>query len=544
MPRVNFAILVLLLGTSVVAAAEPLRDVIDREVAKAWAEKGLEPAARSTDAVFLRRVHLDLVGTIPTHDEAVAFLDDTSPDKREKLIDRLLADPRFGRKQGDEWDMVLFGRNPAGYDTRDRPGFQKWIAERFNDNTPYDVWAAAVLKAEGNSADHGAPLFLVQYDRRPLDAAVAVSKIFLGVQLECARCHDHPFEDYTQLDFYGMAAFYERLRKVDLGTTRVGVHTNVKKIVVGERNTGEVLFSGAATDQTPGKKGEAVAPKFMQGDVLEEPELPEGVEDPKSFPAKKVPPAPHFSRKDALADWITSPENPWFAKAVANRIWAQYMGRGLVDPVDNLAPSNPPSHPELLDALAAGLIEHDFDLKWFIREITSSRTYQLGHTGSVVDARPRWFERARTRPLSAEELADAWRVATDYLSVRPDAAQRVEKNRFDPLTSGFVLRFFGKPNNGVGDFQGGLSEHLYFNNGQVTSLISTSKGGLYDRLAGSEEPWEQRVERLFLTVLSRRPKPAETERFVAHLAAEDDQQDRLREAIWALMTCSEFRFNH
>lgn len=524
--------------------AEPLRDVIDREVEKAWKENGITPAEPSTDAVFLRRVYLDLVGTIPTYDEAIAFLDDTDPEKRAKLVDRLLDDPRFGRKQGDEWDLVLFTRNPAGYDTRERPGFEKWIAERFNENTPYDEWARSILKAEGNTAEHGPSMYLLQYERRPLDAAVSVSKIFLGVQLECARCHDHPFEDYTQLDFYGMAAFYERLRKVELGTTDVGVHKGVKKIVLGEMNTGEVLFSGPATDQTPGKKGDAVAPKFMQGDALDEPPLPEGTTDPKSFPAKKLPPAPHFSRKDALADWITSPDNPWFAKAVANRIWGQFIGRGLVDPVDNLAPSNPPSHPELLEALANGLVEHDFDLKWYIREIVNSRTYQLGHGGEVEEARPRWFERARTRPLSAEELVDAWRVATDYVAARSDAEERIAKNRFDPLTSGYALRFFGRPNNGVGDFQGGLSEHLYLNNGQIGSLVSTAKGGLHDQVMTSEEPWEQRVDRLFVAILSRRPDSAERERFVAHLTATDDARDPLREAMWVLMTCSEFRFNH
>jgi hypothetical protein len=275
-----------------------------------------------------------------------------------------------------------------------------------------------------------------------------------------------------------------------------------------------------------------------------EPELPEDVKDPRNFPAGKMPPKPKFSRKEQLAEWITSPDNPYFARAVANRIWGQFMGKGIVDPVDNLSDDNPASHPELLVALAKELVEHDFDLKWLIREIVNSKPYQLASSGPVENAKPDWFERARYRPLSAEELVESWVVATDYDDVL-EASGKKPKSRFDlggPWV--YMIKYFGKPNDGVGNFQGGIHEHFYLNNGEIHQLISEGKGSLFETLSKSEEPWEKRVERMYLGILSRRPNSEETKQFTEHLKAEDESRNRLKEAIWALMTCSEFRLNH
>jgi hypothetical protein len=315
-------------------------------------------------------------------------------------------------------------------------------------------------------------------------------------------------------------------------------------LVVGEKNRGEIEFTGPASESEPGKKGEPVPAKFLLASALAEPELPEDLQDPRNFPSGKVPPKPRFSRKDALADWVASRDNPYFARATANRVWAQFMGRGLVHPVDNMSESNPASHEALLAALAAALVEHDFDLKWFIRELLNSDAYQLASTGPTEAERPEWFERARVRPLSAEELTSAWRVATSYVQADPKAAERIKQERYYPLTSGYVLSFFGKPANGVGDFQGGLHEHLYLNNGQLGQLISNNNGGLLMEMAEGEGAWPARVERLYLAILSRRPTAEETQHFAEYFAAEETPHERVRDAIWALMTSSEFRFNH
>ncbi len=519
---------------------EQLRDVIDSRVTAAWKKHEVTPAEPATDAEFLRRVYLDLLGIIPTYEETTAFLADESADKRQKLIARLLEHPRFGLHQADVWDMVYFGRNPPGFGTRDRDGFKTWLKEQFEKNVPYNVWAGAILRAEGNTVEDGAPMFYVQYKDAPEDATEAITRKFLGVQLQCARCHDHPFDQWSQLDFYGTAAFLARLKVVNVG--KKGKET---AYAIGEKNLGEVMFSGPVQQDEVGKKGQPVAPRFLLGEALAEPELPDDFKEDRDFKSGKMPAKPKFSRKDAFADWITSPQNPYFARAAANRIWAQFMGKGLVDPVDNLSPDNPPSHPELLDALTQSLVEHNFDLKWFITEIVSSRTYQLSAAGSSDAAKPQWFERARYRPLSAEELLESWVRASGYDKVL-EASKQTSKERLNyrGVTWGYMVQFFGAPNDGEGVFKGGMSEHLYLNNGQVHQLISDRPGSLHEALAKSDAPWEDRIEQLYLQVLSRRPTPAETKKFTAFLSADDDPKRRLNDAIWTLMTCSEFRFNH
>jgi hypothetical protein len=249
-----------------------------------------------------------------------------------------------------------------------------------------------------------------------------------------------------------------------------------------------------------------------------------------------MPPKPKFSRKDALADWATKPENPFFAKAVANRVWAQFMGRGLIHPVDNMSASNKPSHPELLDALTKELVARKFDLKWFIRELVNSDTYQLSGRGTG-EPMPEWFQHARSRPLSAEELVESWQVATGYLAA--ESSKKSENDRFRPLGSSYTIQFFGNPTTGTGDFQGGLREHLYLNNGPLGQMISV-KGGLSEFVGDTKKPVADRVERLFLTTLNRRPAAEEVAKFSDYLNAGNSPAD----AVWALITCSEFRFNH
>lgn len=529
-----------ILAPAVVAIADgPLRQTIDRHIAAGWAKNKVTPAEPATDAEFLRRVTLDLLGRIPTYEETVAFLDDKDPQKREKLIDKLLAHPRYGVHMADVWDQIYFGRNPPGYMTDKRGAFKDWLRKRFAKNTPYDVWVRELLKAEGDTAGDGPAMFYVQYKNRPEDATEAITQKFLGVQLQCARCHDHPYDEWKQTDFYGIAAFIARLRVVTLKRKNRMVN-----FAIGEKNTGDVLFTGPAIDQQPGQKGKPIAPKFLGGDKLKEPKLPKGFKDPRRFPNNKMPPKPKFSRKDALAEWITDAKNPWFARAAVNRVWAQFLGKGIVHPIDNLSKTNPPSHPELLEELTKSFIAHKFDLRYLIREILNSRAYQLSSAGAATNEKPLWYERARYRPLSAEELYESWVLAAGYKESRPRNRNNDDRFNSRAITWGYMRSYFGKPTDGVGNFQGGMHEHLYMNNGQVHSLISRRDGSLFAAIAKSKAPWEKRVERLFLQVLSRRPSPEDTKKFVAHLSAKDNADDRLHEAIWTLMTCGEFRFNH
>jgi hypothetical protein len=459
------------------------------------------------------------------------FLADSDAAKRTKLIEQLLADPRYGTHQADVWDLAMFGRNPLNGDaTRKRDSFRKWLGEQFAKNAPYDHLVRDLLLAE----QPGSEMFLVQFRSQPEEATVAVTKLFLGMQLQCARCHDHPFEGWSQKDFYGMAGFFVRLVVAESGSGEA------RKFMVGEKSTGEVLFSGAAKDQKPGKKGDPVKPKFLGGGELDEPAAPKDFKEPEIKPNQK-PPKPAFSRKEKLAAWVTKADNPYLAKAAVNRVWAQFLGRGIVHPVDDLGGKVPPSHPELLETMTKQFIDHQFDLKWLIRELVNSDVYQLDAKGPSKEALPRWFERARVRSLSAEELLASIRVATGF-----DASATKPDERLPGAMTEYATRFFGEPTNGQGEFQGSLSEHLFLNNsGELRQVIRARKGNLADIVTTSKDPWEQRIERLFLAVLSRPPRAEETKRFEQHLTSDPKATPALvEEAIWVLMNSAEFRFHH
>jgi hypothetical protein len=277
-----------------------------------------------------------------------------------------------------------------------------------------------------------------------------------------------------------------------------------------------------------------VKPKFLGGAPLDEPALPAGFKEPDVKPPVKSLPKPLFSRKEKLAEWATARTNPYLAKAAVNRIWAQFMGRGIVHPVDSFLEDNKPALPGLLDALTQQFIEHKFDLKWLIGEIVSSDTYQLAATGPVKDALPKHFERARIRPLTAEEILAVLKTAGG------DPEQKSEG-----VTETYFVRYFGEPLTGQGEFQGSLSEHLFLNNSDVVrGFIKRKKGNLADTINSSAEPWEQRVDRMFLSVLTRLPHDSERQKFVSYLTSDPKAESVVEEAIWVLANTSEFRFNH
>jgi hypothetical protein len=536
----------LLYGSSILAAltvalpvwAEtPLRRVIDAEVKAAWQRQKITPAGRAGDAAFIRRTYIDLVGTIPTLDETRHFLRDTALDKRSRLIDRLLEDPRYATHMADIWLPILISRNPTHPEVQQRHSvLYRWLTDKFAKNEPYDRWVRELLQGEGNSAENGPPLFYIQFNGRLEETSVLVSRIFLGTQIQCAQCHDHPMEKWTQLDFYGMAGFFARLSVADGGVVK-----GQRRLVIAEKSIGEVRFMGPVAKQRPGQKGTPVPPRFLGGDVLKEPALPKDFKEPM-VKAGQAPPKPLFSRKEKLVGWLTAADNPYFPRAIANRLWGQFMVRGLFHPVDNLQDSRPASLPHLFKALHEGLVRHKFDLKWFIRELVNSETYQLAMgKGTGAD----WYAQRRLRPLSAEEMLAVLRQATGF-----DAAARAsgkpDEAKLPFLLVRDVLRELGDPVDGRGEFQGSLSERLFMNNSHdLRQVIRRRKGNLMDALLSSKDPWEKRVDQLYLTVLSRPPRDEERKRFVKYLTADPKNPEPVvEEAIWALLASSEFRFNH
>jgi hypothetical protein len=403
------------------------------------------------------------------------------------------------------------------------------LTGKFAKNEPLDRWVRALLLAE----EEGSELFYAAYQNKPEDLTETFSRVFLGTQLQCARCHDHPYTDLKQRDFYGMAGFFVRLVVMDQGTSGSG-EKQVKKFKIGEKGSGDVLFAGNMKEAKAGKKGEPVKPAFLRGVALEEPPLPAGYKEPEFKTGTKTFPKPEFSRKEKLAEWATAAANPFFARAAVNRAWGQFMGRGIVHPVDDFEADNKPALPALLDTLTQQFVAHQFDLKWLIGELVRSETYQLASTGPAKEALPKFHERARLRPLSAEEILAALKT------IGGDPVAKTEG-----VTESYFVRFFGEPTNGQGDFQGRLSEHLFLNNSDnVRAFLRRKKGNFADALLTATEPWEARVDRMFLAVLSRLPSAAECAKFAAYLQSDAKPEPLVEEALWVLVNTSEFRFNH
>jgi hypothetical protein len=516
---------------------ERLRDTIDREIKAGWAKEKITAPIQSSDSVFLRRVYLDLVGMIPTYEETTAFLKDPDPKKREKLIDKLLADPRFARQQAHVWDLAMLGRNAklvegtVGHRNRER--FRQWLAKQFESNEPWDRIATKILRAE----EDGSQLFFAVNSGTD-EMVTAVSRVFLATQIQCAKCHDHPYEPWTQKDYHGMAAFFVRTMVVEVPGKPEITNQKGKQYLVGEKAIGEALFATEEIDpKTKKKQSIPIKPKFLSGAALTEPESPKDHVEPKLKPGE-VPPKPAFSRRERFSEWMTAKDNPYFARAAVNRVWAQFMGRGFVHPVDDFNSQNPPSHPELLKAIEKEFVAHKFDLKWLVREIVSSEAYQTTDLGSVTDAMPKHYERARIRPLSVEELTASLHLAT---GLGLESALKAEP-------SSQMLQYLGQPTDGQGRFQGSLSEHLFLHNGDlIRGLCRPNKGNLSEKLLVGSEDWNAKVERMFLSVLSRPPTSEEKERFVKYLSADPKDAklaaQRMEEAMWVLVSCSEFRFN-
>lgn len=514
-----------------------LRDVIDREINAGWAKEKIAPPLRSSDAAFLRRVHLDLVGMIPTADETTTFLADTDPKKRDKLIDKLLADPRFARQQSHVWDLAMLGRHTKLVDGtvghRNRERFRQWLARQFAASEPVDRIAAKILRAE----EDGSQLFLAANGGTD-EMVTAVSRFFLATQIQCAKCHDHPFEPWTQKDYHGLAAYFVRTMTVEVPGKPEVTNQKGKQYLVGEKATGEALFATEEIDpKTKKKQTIPIKPKFLNGATLVEPEAPKVSAEPKLKPGE-VPPKPAFSRREKFVEWMTAKDNPYFARAAVNRVWAQYMGRGFVHPVDDFNSSNKPAFPELLRVMETQFVAHKFDLKWLVQEIVTSDAYQATDLGSVADALPVHYERARIRPLSVEELTASLHIAT---GLGLESALKAEP-------SSQLLQYLGQPTDGQGRFQGSLSEHLFLHNGDlIRGLCRPNKGNLPDKLLVSSDDWGKKVERMFLSVLSRPPTTEEADRFVRYLSADTKDAkaaaQRMEDVMWVLVSCSEFRFN-
>jgi hypothetical protein len=513
------AVAIVLCGRATARAAETVPDevaqlatAIDEHIEAAWQNEGIQPTPLTDDCEFLRRIFLDLSGRIPSVGEVRIFLADTAPDKRRRIVDRLLESPAYFTNSTVKWRNVLIPPVNADFQTRFRlPQFDAWLRQKLVLRTAHDKLATELLNVPVKvNSPVAADLFYRARDAAPENLAAASSRIFLGVRLECAQCHDHPFAHWKRDEFWSLAAFFAGVRGQQFGP--LTEDTAVRTIAIPDA-------------------GRTVEAQFLDG---RRPDWRDQSEP-----------------RQALANWITARENPYFARAAVNRVWADLMGRGIVDPPDDFDAANPPSHPELLDKLASEFAAHGYDVNFLIRAITASRVYQL--TSGQTDSRqsdPRWFARRAVRRLTADQLIDSLLQAAGQVeegSFR-DREQRLDSPRLR------LREMFDQPGECAANSQATILQALAMMNGELVDSATSGKH-CATLTAVTESPFfteAERIEVLFLATLSRTPRAPEARRMIAHLElrANPEQSDSdarsaaFADIFWALLNSSEFAVNH
>jgi len=502
---------------------------IDEHIFKKLTLLGLPPSAPADDATFLRRVTVDIAGRLPTAEESRAFLADQIPDKRAKTVDRLLDSPDYAAYFAQKWAGIL--RNKRAKDTYQRGtyAFHDWLRSGLLENRPYDAIVTDLLTASGEIGQNPeVAWFRAVKDQK--EQMQDIAQVFLGIRMQCAQCHHHPYEKWSQDDYYGFAAFLSNVGRKP-----------------GEQPDEEIVFHkrGNATMQNPNTQA-VLKPKPLGSDPLD-------------LPASEDP-------REALAAWMTSPENPWFAKMVVNRYWKHFFSLGLVEPEDDMRVTNPASHPELLDALAADFAKSGFDLKQLVRTLTNSRTYQLSavpNEHNLADTQN--FSRYYPKRLQAEVLLDSINFVSksgDTFKNQPSGVRAVflPDDKFNE--DSFFLSVFGRPEmdsacecERVADANLAQSLHL-INSETIQAKLGGDAGRAAALAAAKDRPDAERLTELYLHALARDPRPAELTAAGAHLgkkraAAGTDaaalakaEREAFEDILWALVNTKEFLFNH
>jgi hypothetical protein len=537
----------------------PLHEFIDEHIATRWKTQGLKPAKMAADAEFLRRVCLDLTGIIPTSDAARTFLDDDSPEKRQKLIDQLLDSPEYAMHMARVVDVMLIERRIAtirSYDVTTEK-WREYLAASFAENKPWDQLVREILSSDGTDPITGpAAKFYLSRSVKPDLLTRDVGRLFLGMDLQCAQCHDDPrYEDYKQADYFGIHAF--------LGRLSLFHDKETKQTLLAEKAEGKVTFTSVFT----GTKGET-NPRLPGGERILDPEL-QKAEQYKVAPASGVRAVPKYSRRLQLARQLPRRETTGFSLNIVNRLWAHMLGRGLVEPLDLRHAKNPPSHPELLDLLARRFETMNYDIKALLRELALSRTYQqaslLPKDVSRLPANS--FAVAPLRALSPEQLAWSLLQANGRLSAHLQATDRRLKeedpqhydtlrhtwkwkktayNKFERDVNSTALVFAVMPGNPEGSFAPTVDQALFLLNGdKLLAALKPDSGTLIDRLVKQESP-DNVAEELSLSIFSRRPSTDEIAE-VRNLLTEDSKDKRvesIRQLVWGKLLSAEFRLNH
>jgi hypothetical protein len=493
----------------------PANNYIDELVGEKLHKLRIEPSELCSDEVFIRRAFLDITATLPTAEEYAAFMADESPDKRDKLVDDLLSRKAFTELWVMKWAELLQIRTDDvnGVSYKATLLYYNWLEQRIANNVPFNQIVRELLSARGGTFTNPSTNYY-QIERDTLKVTENVAQVFMGMRIQCAQCHNHPFDRWTMDDYYSFAAFF----------TQVG-----RKKAEDPRET--IVFNNNSGEMKNPVDDRVMTPKFLGGDT---PEMKRW-ED----------------RREVLADWLASPDNPYFARNLANMVWAHFYGVGIIEPVDDVRISNPASNPQLLDALAAKFTEYNYDFKQLVRDICTSRTYQLASRTNETNAGDTLnFSHARIRRVRAETLLDIISQVTatkNKFQGLPLGARAVQIA--DGNVSNYFLTTFGRATRETVcscevKVEPNLSQALHLLNGDVTQK-RIIEGGLIKQWLDAEQTPPQIIESLYVATLSRKPTEKEMTDLAAAIAAESDNaQQVLEDIFWALLNSKEFIFNH
>ena len=493
---------------------------VDRHLFAQWRKLGIVPSSPTDDATFLRRASVDICGTLPTRDEVTEYLNDTSPDKRERLIGRLLNRPEYASYFTLKWADILQNRG-AGYATsKQRAGttlFASWIRDSVESNKPYDQFVSEILTATG-SQNENPPAIWYRTVRKSPEYVESVAQAFLGVRVQCAQCHHHPTERWSQSDYYGLAAVFSQVGRKG-GFADAEVPTDE---IIYLKETGEVVHP---------RTGEVLKPQPLGG-------------TPFAIGLQDDP-------RESLARWMTHADNPFFARTMVNRLWAHFLGRGIVHPIDDARSTNPPSNPELLDALANDFIASGYDVKHLIRTITNSYAYRLDSApepGNAGDTQT--FARFYARRLPAEVILDGISQVLEVPTVFPGVPAGTRAIQLpDENVAAHFLDVFGRPARMSAcecervDAPA-LTQALELVNSAEIQRKLTEASGYAQQLAGRDLPNDAVAEEIFVRVFARNPRPEELKAASEYLAGQSDRAEACRSLLWSLLATNEFLFNH
>jgi hypothetical protein len=493
---------------------------IDRHVSTKLKMMSIQPSELCTDQEFIRRAYLDVCGILPTAEETKTFLASGEKDKCARLIDRLLERPEYADFWTLKWCDVLRSDRKT-IQVKGTFVYQNWLRDRIAGNTPFNQIVRDLLTSSGSTfANPPANFYRIAAD--PQNLAETTAQLFFGIRMQCAKCHNHPFEKWTQDDYYGMAAFFARVKGKKDPSDPGAAPPNAGAELIYLDRTGEVMQP---------RSGKAMPPKFMGGPV--------------------APVHSGQDRRQVLADWLISPKNPFFAKSVVNRVWFHLLGRGIVDPVDDFRDSNPSANDELLDALAHDFVASQFDLKHLIRVILNSRTYQLSAQANATNKDDnKYFSHAVTRLLTAEQLLDAICTVTEMpekfanVPLGTRAVQLPDGEMNHPF-----LKTFGQPGRELAcecerEQDSNLAQALQLINGPTVNEKLRNPSNHIGKLLTKKTGEAAMLNELYMAALSRLPNEAESKLSLAHVAKGADKRKAWEDVQWALINSKEFLFRH